>query len=703
MVGLAWDRHGSRTPQIRRARWGSHRRAPHRAPRRDRRAHRGGAGRAAPHRAVFHPAGACRPARRPGGWRRRAGPEPLEGARHLLARRRHRAARRVDRQRRTAVDLERPARRLARGRAVDPVRLRPGVRSAARPRRSSRRRLGPAADVRHRRRAVHGRERALRVRPERARPGDRPPRAGLRGRPAHTAGDRAHPAAVPRQGARHRLRAVRCHRRHRDRDRPPHRRAAHHRVRHRERLALRLLREPARGTRHDPPGLPLPARRGEEGTRSPARLRPGRHRAARCRGGRPAAAVRAVGAVEEQREVVAGRRRRRVRRPVRAVGAPLRPDEGAGHRPRALPPSVVLARRRPGHGVLRRLHPAVLRPDARTAVRPALLGPARRPGLGALRDRFRRRLDDRWTGRAPLRPAAHRRRHGPGPHRARRCRVGGREPLRTEPRLVAGAAAPGRGHRLRAHDLAEPDAHALRGPGGAGRLGRRSHPGRRPRRVGDRHRGGRQRLLLGAREHEGRLRAGAAAGARSVPGVRRGRARGGHRRRRGRQGPAHGGDRLIPATGCGAPDERRPAGAPVACPDALPPPPTDARARAGRPRRLRGRRRSTGRAGRVAARTRVPVGALRRLRVRRDAQPVRRGAGRPRGGLGLGGARRGARPGVRGRRPGAPPSFLTAGRPRRPGGGREALHRPGTAPPVRRVAPSVRPAGRTAGARHPAG
>ncbi len=69
----------------------------------------------------------------------------------------------------------------------------------------------------------------------------------------------------------------------------------------------------------------------------------------------------------------------------------------------------------------------------------------------------------------------------------------------------------------------------------------------------------------------------------------------------------------------GAPDERRPAGAPVACPDALPPPPTDARARAGRPRRLRGRRRRAGRADRVAARTRVPVGALRRLRARRDA------------------------------------------------------------------------------------
>ncbi len=53
--------------------------------------------------------------------------------------------------------------------------------------------------------------------------------------------------------------------------------------------------------------------------------------------------------------------------------------------------------------------------------------------------------------------------------------------------LLVGASAPGsRSRRTRRS--------RSRGPGGAGRLGRRSHPGRRPRRVGDRHRGGRQRL-----------------------------------------------------------------------------------------------------------------------------------------------------------------------------------------------------------------
>ena len=201
------------------------------------------------------------PARRP------AGPEPVEGPRHLPARRWHRAARRVDRQRRPAVDLGRTARRDPRGRAVDPVRLRPVVRAAARARRPTRRRLGSTTDVRDRRRAVHGRQRPVRVRAERARPGHRAPGAGTGGRSADPAGHRAHPAAVPRQGARHRVRAVRRDRRHRDRDRSAHRRAADHRLRHRERVAVRVLREPARRTRDDPPGLPVPARRREGGAR----------------------------------------------------------------------------------------------------------------------------------------------------------------------------------------------------------------------------------------------------------------------------------------------------------------------------------------------------------------------------------------------------------------------------------------------------
>ncbi len=106
---------------------------------------------------------------------------------------------------------------------------------------------------------------------------------------------------------------------------------------------------------------------------------------------------------------------------------------------------------------------------------------------------------------------AHRVRHDPGAARARRRDLGGREPLRAVARLVARGAAARRRRRLRPDDLAEPDPDAVRGPRPAGRLGRWAHPGRCPGRVGHRDRGRGQCVLLGARQLEGRLRAGAAA------------------------------------------------------------------------------------------------------------------------------------------------------------------------------------------------
>ncbi len=81
--------------------------------------------------------------------------------------------------------------------------------------------------------------------------------------------------------------------------------------------------------------------------------------------------------------------------------------------------------------------------------------------------------------------------HDPGAARARRRDLGGREPLRVGPRVVARGAAARRRHRFRSDDLTQPDPHAVRGPRRAGRFRGWPHPGRRPGRIGDRHRGGR--------------------------------------------------------------------------------------------------------------------------------------------------------------------------------------------------------------------
>ncbi len=246
-------------------------------------------------------------------WRRlRARPEPLEGARHLPARRRDRAARRLDRQRRAGVHLERLARRLARGRAVDPVRLRARVRPAARARwrlgdASGRRRMfivgvalftlasalcgfAPNGLVLVIARLVQGFAGGLLTPQVTAliqqlfRGKERGTAFGLFGATVGIAtaiGPLVGGLLITAFGTENGWRFV---------------------------FFVNLPWGSSRSSW--PSGT---ARRGEGRARAEARLRPGGHRPARRRGRRAAAAVRAVRGVEEQREVVARRRCGRVR------------------------------------------------------------------------------------------------------------------------------------------------------------------------------------------------------------------------------------------------------------------------------------------------------------------------------------------------------------------------------------------------------
>ena len=210
---------------------------------------------------------------------------------------------------------------------MDRLGLRARVRAAAGPRRPARGRPRATRRVHDRRRAVRPGQRRLRSRALTDLPRRRPRHPGTGRRPGHATGKRVHPDDVRRRGARQGVRLLRHRGRDLHRDRTAARGSADRAVRHPQRLACGVLRQPP-GRRPDADARPALSPRSRAAVRKRAayRTRSGRRGAARPDRDLHPGAVHRTADMAQPATARAVRGRRRARRPLGPARTPLRPQ-----------------------------------------------------------------------------------------------------------------------------------------------------------------------------------------------------------------------------------------------------------------------------------------------------------------------------------------------------------------------------------------